>query len=250
VAELFGYEAGTFTGGRRDGRSGRFEDASGGTLFLDEVSDLSVAAQVALLRVLQEREVVRLGGSAPRPVDVRIIAATNKPLTEEIKARRFRRDLYYRLNVLSIEIPPLRERADDVADLARTFLAAAETEVGREGLVLGDEALALLRAHSWPGNVRELRNVILRAAATARATRIGPEDLLLQADESPPRKPAGRAGTLAAAVSGVGREALLGALEACGWNFSRAAAQLGISRMTLYRRAAQHGIARVGPGPT
>jgi transcriptional regulator of acetoin/glycerol metabolism len=249
-AELFGYEAGTFTGGRCEGNAGRFEDASGGTLFLDEVSELSGPAQTALLRVLQEREVVRLGGSAPRRVDVRIIAATNRPLPEEIKAHRFRRDLYYRLNVLSIDIPPLREREGDLQDLARTFLAEAQAELGREGLVLGDEAMMALRAHRWPGNVRELRNVILRAVATVGTGEIGPADLLLQDEESGPGGVAWRGGAVADAVGGAGREALLEALNACGWIFSRAAERLGISRMTLYRRLAQHGIERNRPIPS
>ncbi|MFL5261161.1 MAG: sigma-54-dependent Fis family transcriptional regulator, partial [Anaeromyxobacteraceae bacterium] len=154
-AELFGYEAGTFTGARREGNPGRFEDADGGTLFLDEVSELPLPAQTALLRVLQEREVVRLGGSVPRAVDVRIVAATNKPLAAEIAAGRFRRDLHYRLDVLAITIPPLREREGDVALLATVFLAEAEAEVGRRGLTVSDEALAALEAHPWPGNVRE-----------------------------------------------------------------------------------------------
>ena len=226
VAELFGYEAGTFTGGRSDGNAGRFEDASGGTIFLDEVSDLSGPAQTALLRVLQEREVVRLGGSAPRRVDVRVIAATNRPLLDEIRARRFRRDLYYRLNVLSIEIPPLRERADDVAELARNFLAEAQAELGCEGLVLGAEALAALRAHRWPGNVRELRNVILRSVATVRSGEIRPGDLLLQEEAEQPEVPERRT-TADDAVSESGRDSLLAALEACGWVFSRAASRLG-----------------------
>jgi transcriptional regulator with PAS, ATPase and Fis domain len=244
VAELFGYEAGTFTGGRRDGNAGRFEDASGGTIFLDEVSELSGPAQVALLRLLQEHEVVRLGGSESRRVDVRVIAATNRALPEEIKARRFRRDLYYRLNVLSIEIPPLRERADDVVELARTFLAEAQVELDRQGLVLTDGALAALRAHRWPGNVRELKNVILRAVATVTSAEIGPSDLLLQDDDVEPRKVAERRVVEAEGAGGGHREALLEALNGCGWNFSRAAHRLGISRMTLYRHAAQHGIAR------
>src|SRR5512142_486079 len=133
-AELFGYESGTFTGARRDGNPGRFEDADGGTLFLDEVTELPLAAQTALLRVLQEREVVRLGGSVPRPVDVRVVAATNRPLEEELRAGRFRSDLYYRLNVLWIPVPALRERGDDVLVLARAFLEEADVE--RRGLTL------------------------------------------------------------------------------------------------------------------
>jgi transcriptional regulator of acetoin/glycerol metabolism len=244
-AELFGYEAGTFTGGRRDGSPGRFEDADGGSLFLDEVSELSGPAQTALLRVLQEREVVRLGGSAPRQVDVRIIAASNKPLQEEVAARRFRRDLFYRLHVLNIEIPPLRERSEDVAPLAEGFLARAGAEVGRTGLRLSEAALAVLRAYSWPGNVRELNNVILRAAATARGPEIGPSDLQLVEDLGAP--PGGQPSSrLRRAVLDSERAALQEALRACGGNLSRAAVDLGISRMTLYRRMARCGLARDG----
>src|SRR5512142_799461 len=136
-AELFGYESGTFTGARRDGNAGRFEDADGGTLFLDEVSELPLAAQTALLRVLQEREVVRLGGSTPRGVDVRVIAASNKPLEEEVQARRFRRDLFYRLNVFFISVPALRDRGDEDLDLlAEVFVKEAEAEVQRSDLTL------------------------------------------------------------------------------------------------------------------
>jgi transcriptional regulator of acetoin/glycerol metabolism len=255
-AELFGYEAGTFTGARREGSAGKFEDADGGTLFLDEVSELPLQAQTALLRVLQEKEVVRLGGSTPRPVDVRIVAATNKPLDEEIAAKRFRRDLHYRLDVLSIAIPPLRDRGDDVELLAQVFLADAEREVGRRGLSLGEDAVAALRAHRWPGNVRELRNAILRAAAVAPTARISAADLLLDpspppsaAPQGPPRDdgapvPRPPRGTLREAVLESEREALLAALDACAWNFARAAQQLGVSRMTLYRRLGRCGIVR------
>ena len=246
-AELFGYQAGTFTGGRRDGNPGRFEDADGGTLFLDEVTELPGPAQTALLRVLQEKEVVRLGGSAARRVDVRIIAASNRPLLDEVRSRRFRRDLYYRLHVLSIDVPPLRARAGDVALLARGFLAEAEVEVGRPGLSLAEAALAALRAYPWPGNVRELRNVILRAAATAPEAELQAGDLCFPeaAAGEPDGAPAeGAAETLRGAVGAREREALQGALAACGWNCSRAAARLGVSRMTLYRLLSRHGLAR------
>jgi transcriptional regulator with PAS, ATPase and Fis domain len=248
-AELFGYEAGTFTGGRSAGNAGRFEDADGGTLFLDEVSELSGAGQTALLRVLQEGEVVRLGGSAPRRVDVRVIAATNRALEGEIRGGRFRRDLYYRLDVLSIDIPPLRERGDDVARLAEVFLAEAEIAVGRSGLGLTDGAVDALRNHRWPGNVRELRNVLFRAAATSRTARIDREDLRLPEDAAAsPSSGGGRDGsTLRAAARGAERDALLAALHGCSWNVARAALQLGISRMTLYRRLAKFGISRGGP---
>jgi sigma-54 dependent transcriptional regulator, acetoin dehydrogenase operon transcriptional activator AcoR len=244
--ELFGYEPGTFTGARREGSAGRFEDAGGGTLFLDEVSELPAPAQTALLRVLQEREVVRLGGSTPRPLDVRVVAASNKPLDVESRSGRFRRDLYYRLAVLSITVPPLRERGDDLSLLAGVFLAEAEGEVGRAGLSLAPDALQALGAHRWPGNVRELKNVILRAAATAPAARIAASDLLLEGGApEPPRGPERAvAGTLRSTVLDSERDALLSALDACGWNFARAAAQLGVSRMTLYRRLQRHGISR------
>jgi sigma-54 dependent transcriptional regulator, acetoin dehydrogenase operon transcriptional activator AcoR len=259
-AELFGYEAGTFTGARKEGAPGRFEDADGGTIFLDEVSELPPPAQTALLRVLQEKEVVRLGGSVPRPLDVRVVAATNKPLDEEMRARRFRRDLYYRLNVLSIAVPPLRERGPDVTTLAHVFLAEAEAEVGRRNLSLADDALAALVAHSWPGNVRELKNVLLRAAATAPAEVIRAGDLLLEElDRGPAHapQPAGRfaaspldpPATLRETVLESERDALVAALDAAAWNFARAAQRLGISRMTLYRRLERCGISRArAPG--
>ena len=243
-SELFGYEDGTFTGARRDGNPGRFEAADGGTLFLDEVSELSGPAQTALLRVLQEKEVVRLGGCAPRRVDVRIVAATNKPLEEEMRARRFRRDIFYRLNVLSMSIPPLRDRGDDVVLLARVFIAEAEAELGRAGLTLTDDAMEALRVHSWPGNIRELKNVILRAAATAPTVKIDADHLSFPIAGQMPASANELARPEREAVLEAEREAILGALRECQWNFTRAADRLGISRMTIYRRAAKCGIAR------
>jgi transcriptional regulator of acetoin/glycerol metabolism len=265
-AELFGYEAGTFTGARREGNPGRFEDADGGTLFLDEVSELPPQAQTALLRVLQEKEVVRLGGSTPRPVDVRVVAATNKPLGEEIAAQRFRRDLHYRLNVLSIVVPPLRDRGSDIELLAHVFLAEAEREVRRRGLTLLDDAIAALRAHPWPGNVRELRNAILRAAANAPRLQISAADLSLEAvsleagapvellapaaqDRAPGRGVMPAPVTFRETVRASERGALMAALDACAWNFARSAQQLGISRMTLYRRLERCGISRTPGAP-
>jgi transcriptional regulator of acetoin/glycerol metabolism len=242
-AELFGYEAGTFTGGAREGRAGRFEDAHGGTLLLDEVSELSSAAQAALLRILEEREVVRLGTSQPRPVDVRVVAATNRPLDELVRAGRFREDLSYRLNVLLIDVPPLRARGDDVLTLAQVFLA--EAGVGPAGLRLGAAAKAALTSHRWPGNVRELRNVMLRAAATATTAELGPDDLHLQPAEAA-REATGEEPTeqLRQALHRSEGEALRASLEQAGWSFSRAAHALGIARMTLYRRAKKYGLAR------
>ncbi len=245
-AELFGYEPGTFTGARRDGNSGRFEDADGGTLFLDEVSELPPPAQTALLRVLQEKEVVRLGGSTPRPVDVRVVAATNKPLEEEMAAGRFRSDLYYRLNVLWIPVPSLRERGDDVSLLAQVFLEEADAE--RPGLTLSADAIEALRAYHWPGNVRELRNVILRAAAVAPDPQIAARDLLLGPSlaDSTAGPEHGR-GELRAAGPELERGALITALDSCTWNFRRTAHELGISRMTLYRWVRKYGISRASP---
>ncbi len=242
-AELFGYESGTFTGGRREGKAGKFEEASGGTVFLDEVSELSPQAQTALLRVLQEREVVRLGGSSPRGVDIRIVAASNKSLTDEIRAGRFRTDLFFRLNVLSIVVPLLRERRADIPRLAHAFLREAEGEVGRAGLALSAGALRTLEAYEWPGNVRELRNVILRAAATASGEAIEAGDLphevlrtaMPPATASPPSSARGDAPV---------REKLVRALEASSWNVAQTAQALQISRMTLYRWLRKHGIER------
>jgi transcriptional regulator of acetoin/glycerol metabolism len=245
-SELFGYERGTFTGGRAEGKAGRFEDADGGTLFLDEVTELSGPAQTALLRVLQEREVVRVGSSAARPVDVRIVAASNRPLLAEVQARRFRRDLFYRLNVLPIEIPPLRDRGGDVALLADAILRDVEAELGRGPFRLAPAALEVLPRHSWPGNVRELRNVLLRAAATATSAVLGPSDLRFDEAPSavPGEAPRPRARSLRTALGEEERTMLTSALDACGWNLVATAARLGVSRMTLYRRLARHGLAR------
>ncbi|MBI5548827.1 MAG: sigma-54-dependent Fis family transcriptional regulator, partial [Deltaproteobacteria bacterium] len=235
-------------GARREGNTGRFEDADGGTLFLDEVSELPLAAQTALLRVLQEGEIVRLGCSMPRRVDVRVIAATNRALEEEIRAGRFRSDLYYRLNVLAVLVPPLRSRGEDVLLLAQAFLA--DTEAGRRGSTFSAQAIAALQAHSWPGNVRELKNVILRAATISSGSTIGPEDLGLGAPASGPPSGEGHPSSgegLRDKVSSLERSAVLEALESCRWNYAQAARQLGISRMTLYRWARKYGISRVHP---
>ena len=265
-AELFGYEAGSFTGARRGGSPGRFEDADGGTLFLDEVSELPPPAQTALLRLLQEKEVVRLGGSTPRRVEVRVIAATNKPLDEELRAKRFRHDLYYRLNVLSISLPPLRDRGEDVCELGQVILDEAAQELGRGALTLTPDALGALRAYRWPGNVRELRNVILRAAATAVSPQIKAEDLHFDESVEPSEAvvvqscagaarcvgastegetaTGGARGTLRQTVLASERARLLEALGACEWNLVRTAKHLSISRSTLYRLLHKYELSR------
>jgi sigma-54 dependent transcriptional regulator, acetoin dehydrogenase operon transcriptional activator AcoR len=260
-AELFGYEAGSFTGGRKEGNRGRIEDAHGGTLFLDEVSELSPPGQTALLRVLQEREVRRVGSSTPKAVDVRIIAASNKDLGEEIRAGRFRQDLYYRLNVLSIELPALRSRKEDVPRLAEHYLELVQLEIGRRGLTFAHESLAALAAHDWPGNVRELKNVVERSAVAAIGPRILVSDLprelqvgagLVGAGPAAGGEPAVAEPSPAAARADGGaaespdgeRAALQRALEGCAWNVVRAAQSLGISRRTMYRKLQKHGITR------
>lgn len=242
-AELFGYEPGAFTDAKREGNIGRCAAADGGTLFLDEVAELPAGAQVALLRVLQEKEVVRLGGTKPRRVDIRVLAATNKPLELEIAAGRFRQDLFYRLNVLSIVLPPLRERRGDVLLLADLFLADAAAEFGRGRLWLTQEAVTALESHPWPGNVRELRNVILRAAATATDSAVTVSDLKLPPFGSGTPRPAAPQ-TLRRAASMPESQVVLDTIVACNWNLRCAARRLGVSRMTLYRWMNRSGIRR------
>jgi len=250
-AELFGYEPGTFTGGQKEGRAGKLEEAHGGTLFLDEVTELPLPAQTALLRVLQEGEVTRLGGSRPRRVDVRIVAATNRDLAAEVASGRFRQDLFFRLSVLHLDVPPLRDRVGDVSFLATVFLEEAARRVGRSGLSLSPAALEKLEGHRWPGNVRELKNSIMRAAAVAVTEVIGPDDLRLvdlrppsAAPAAPPLPSPSSSEVPGDPESGPGKEELVAALEACGWNIARTATTLGVSRMTLYRRLRRFGITR------
>ncbi len=187
-SELFGHERGAFTGADRR-REGRFELADGGTLFLDEVGEMALTAQVKLLRVLSEGQFTRLGGTRPVDVDVRIVAATNQDLEEAVRAGRFREDLYYRLNVLRIEVPPLRERREEIPALVDHFLAEARRRIGRGPARLSPEAMDALYRHSWPGNVRELRNVLERCAVMCEAEVAGPEHLRID----PPRPGAGAA---------------------------------------------------------
>ena len=175
-SELFGYEKGAFTGaaGRKEGR---FELANGGTLFLDEVADLSLVTQPKILRVLQEGEFERLGGTRSLQVDVRIVAATNQDLPEMVKEKRFREDLYYRLNVITVRVPPLRERHEDIRVLAQHYLRVYAAKNGRKLEGFSNEALERLESYAWPGNVRELENLIERTVLLARKDRIDAEDL-------------------------------------------------------------------------
>ena len=234
-SELFGHERGAFTGAHA-AKPGLLETADGGTVFLDEIGELPPATQVKLLRVLEERSILRIGGLRPRPVDVRFVAATNRDLAAEVVAGRFRRDLFFRLNGISLVVPPLRERREEIVGLARHFAAPVD---------LSPEALAVLLAHSWPGNVRELRNAIERAILLCGAGPIRPEHL---AELEPSRLVAITAspspGTLRAELDTLERDRIEQALEEHGGNQTRAARALGISRGTLIARLASYGLTR------
>jgi DNA-binding NtrC family response regulator len=249
-SELFGHARGAFTGAVRD-RGGRFEAAAGGTLFLDEVADLPLHLQVKLLRVLQERTFERVGESRTRKADARIVAATNADLRRAVQEGRFREDLYYRLRVVPIEIPPLRARREDIEPLATFLLARVGARQGR-ALRFSPEVLRLLLEHDWPGNVRELENVLEYAVAVCKGQTILPEDLPseVSAGYVDPYEETGRP-ELAPRAAGNGSEPAIeidaarirGALEACRWRRHEAARTLGISRTTLWRRMRALGLA-------
>jgi len=184
-SELFGHERGAFTGATEQ-RPGKFELAQGGTLLLDEIGDMPLELQAKLLRVLQEREVTRLGGREVIPVDCRIIASTNKPLTRAVQDGQFREDLFFRLNVVPIRVPPLRERRSDIPELVEFFLDKVNREMGTEIRAISDEAREILMRHNWPGNVRELENTLIRSAVLASGPTLMPRDLALASAEAPP----------------------------------------------------------------
>jgi len=236
-SELFGHAKGAFTGAVSD-RRGKFEIASGGTLFLDEIGDMSLKTQAKVLRALQEQVIEPVGGQTSVRVDVRVIAATNKDLADEIRQGRFREDLFFRLNVIPIHVPPLRERGDDVIRLAQHFVAEFAREYGRRPKALSAEALNVLRAYRWPGNVRELRNVIERLMIMVPGEVIGPADLsFLDVSTSP--RPATDATTvepLFSARDAWERAYILNALAAFDGNISRTADALGLERSNLYKK--------------
>ena len=239
-SELFGHERGAFTGADRI-RIGRFEQAHGGTLFLDEVGDMAPSTQAKLLRVLQDREFTRLGGSRPLRVDVRIVAATNRDLEREMHAGRFREDLFYRLNVIRIAMPALRERQDDVEALAVHFAQHFAREMGRAERRLSPAAVARLRAHGWPGNVRELRNVIERALLLADGERIEASDVDV-ADAPAPEARDGESGSRGLSMREVERSLVLSALARAGFVQKDAAELLGVSRRKLNYMVQRMGI--------
>ncbi|HWC74972.1 MAG TPA: sigma-54 dependent transcriptional regulator, partial [Gemmatimonadales bacterium] len=238
-SELFGHVRGAFTGASAD-KAGLFEAANGGTLLLDEIGELPVGLQAKLLRVLQEGEIRRVGDQKTRTVDVRVLAATARDLEAEARAGRFREDLFYRINVVAIALPPLRERREDIAPLARHFAAQLAKRFGRP-VTLNDAAIAWLGQREWPGNVRELENVIERAAV------LSDKDVLEPADFSDARRTthdarAAGAGTLGEAVEGAERQAIAAALAASNGNRREAAKRLGVSLRTLFYKIERYGI--------
>lgn len=230
-SELFGHARGAFTGADRD-RSGLYEEAAGGTIFFDEIGDLSLPLQAKLLRALQEREIRRVGENRSRPVDVRVVSATSRDLVREVESGRFREDLYYRLHVAVIRLPPLRERGRDALLLARHFLSRYAKEYGRGDLQFAPEALTALSAHGWPGNVRELQNAIAQAAALAESEGVVLPALLPEPVRRQKRS-AGRSEDYRSRVNAHRRDLITEALERAEGNRSRAARDLGLSRQAL-----------------
>ncbi len=246
-SELFGYEKGAFTGALQS-KKGRFELANGGTLFLDEVTDMSLAAQIDLLRVLQEKEFRRVGGSKLIPIDVRIIAASNKGIEKEVADNNFREDLYYRINVIPIYLPPLIERKEDIPFLITHFLKKYGKKTKREIKGVSKEALILLARYNWPGNVRELENVVERAIVLGKEEFIMPNDLperikktsdkwehVLPLTQYPLNKP----------LEEIEKEYITTILRETGWNLSRTAKTLKITRATLYNKIRRYKIRRL-----
>jgi PAS domain S-box-containing protein len=254
-SELFGYVNGAFTGARKGGRKGLFEEADGGTLFLDEIGVMDLSVQASFLRVLQEREIMRIGDSKPTPIDVRVIAATNVPLEQLVAQGKFREDLYYRLNVIPIFIPPLRQRPEDLPKLCRFLLRKLNQDYGRAVKGVGDEVMRRFLAYKWPGNVRELENVLGRAIIN-----MGFQDQVICSEHVPPLGWGGQAGqwvprdisypkeddgeTLRDAVARAEAEAIKRALERFSYNKTRAAKSLGISIRALYNKIHKYGLSR------
>ena len=249
-SELFGYEEGAFTGSRRGGRAGLFEAAHGGTIFLDEVGDVPITLQTRLLRVLQERQVLRLGSNDPTPIDVRVIAATNRDLKREIARAAFREDLYYRLNILPILVPPLRARIEDVAPIAEALLRDALARHGVPGVLPRALAVILpwLQGYAWPGNVRELENVLERVAVlyshrAAAPDQVAADDLRAVLPElfEAAAERRGAAEDLRTARGAEEAAVIDRVLGECGGNMSEAAKRLGVGRSTLYRKLRPRG---------
>ncbi|MDF2903161.1 MAG: transcriptional activator of acetoin/glycerol metabolism, partial [Bacillus sp. (in: firmicutes)] len=235
-SELFGYERGAFTGASKEGKKGKFEEAHGGTLFLDEIGEMPLELQVHLLRVLQEKEITRIGSSRPISVNVRIIAATNKNLYDLCNKGLFREDLFFRLNVVSVNIPPLRERKDDLTLIIEYFLKQFTKKYGKELLTLSEDIHQYFLEYSWPGNIRELQNVLEHAVIFSDSSLITFEDLpayLIEygiSNSSTNQKPK------LSLIHDEEQKVLIRLLEETNWNLSAVAKRLNIARSTLYRR--------------
>jgi DNA-binding NtrC family response regulator len=235
-SELFGHEKGAFTGALYRHR-GKFEMADGGTLFLDEIGTITPKVQVELLRVLEEHAVTRVGGRMPTPVDFRVIAATNEDLDAAVKRGDFREDLYWRLNVFAIEMPPLRTRADDIVPLAESFLQRFTRSMNRKPLKFSDGAIAALKAYTWPGNVRELQNAVERAVVVGTPPFVEAKDFPIRVTEAN-----GGAVPAGWSLADAERAHILAVLEREDWNISSTARVLEIDRGTLYHKIEKYGL--------
>jgi two-component system response regulator HydG len=237
-SELFGHEKGAFTGAIRR-KPGRFEQAAGGTIFLDEIGEISLSTQVVLLRVIQDRRFERVGGEQTLSTDARIIAATNRDLAQAMASGTFREDLYWRLNVIAVQVPPLRDRKEDIPQLVSNFIDRFNEQLSKTIGGFTKEALDRLFSHHWPGNVRELENAVERAVVLAKGEYITPEDLPVQlrtyggeAHESAPRSD----------LNAMERDHVAAVLRKCSGNKLKAAKMMGISRSTLYSKIKKHGL--------
>ena len=242
-SELFGHEKGSFTGAQRR-KEGKFIQAHGGSIFLDEVSEMPLSMQVKLLRVLQEREITRVGGEDVIPMDVRVITATNKNLADLVREGKFREDLYYRLNVVDLYLPALRERREDIPPIAQHYLQSLATKNRKEIIGFTPEAMDLLVRYHWPGNVRELINTVERGVVLCQNQHVGIESLrLMEADQmEAAHPPTGNTPGEVRPLEEVEKEAILFTLEATGNNKSETARQLGITRKTLHKKLKTYGV--------
>jgi two-component system response regulator HydG len=235
-SELFGHEKGAFTGAIRR-KPGRFEQANGGTIFLDEIGEISLPTQVILLRVIQEKKFERVGGEETLSTDARIIAATNKDLKQAMSRGSFREDLYWRLNVISMHVPPLRERREDIPQLVTNFVQHYNNKLGKSFKSFSSQAMNLLFSHHWPGNVRELENVVERSMVLARGDVIREDDLPPELRDQERSICESRS---AKSLDLMERDHVSAILDECGWNKYRAAKLMGISRSTLYSKMKKH----------
>lgn len=239
-SELFGYQEGAFTGAKKGGKPGKFQLADGGTLFLDEIGDMPLSAQVKILRALQEGEVEAVGAVKPQKVDVRIIASTHQPLEELIGSQKFREDLFYRINVVQLHIPPLRERKDDIRLLSKTLLQKVSERIGKRVVEFDEAVYESLKAYQWPGNIRELENVIESAVHLTSSETIELEDLPEHIQQNPYLSQDGH--TLKDIVEQTEKQAIARAIKRCEGDKTKAAEKLGIGKSSLYDKVKKYGL--------